>query len=108
MNSKETYFIAHGSSDQKSTAKIHINAPYKIIPPMLKHYQEHYMIPAAQALIVPVRLLGDEVSCDIRWMSNNELQILRQRVFVGENLMPLNPLADDELYTLWQTTTPHF
>ncbi|HYC86227.1 MAG TPA: hypothetical protein VEB86_13435 [Chryseosolibacter sp.] len=70
---------------------------------MHKRYSAHYQIPADQALIVPRKNLGDEVSCDIRWENDNgELQMQENRVFVKLNLVALNPITDDKLYELWQ------
>lgn len=81
---------------------IHLNQPYKIIPDKYKSYQEHYIIPADQSLVVPTRLLGEEVACDIRWENNGELQTMRNVVFISENLMPIDLLADEQLYALWK------
>lgn len=81
---------------------IQLNQPYKIIPPMHRTYQRHYIIPAEDTLIVPLRIFGEEVSCDIRWKSHGELQVMRQAVFIIENLMPIDLIADEQLYELWK------
>lgn len=81
---------------------IQLNHPYKIIPEKHKLYQQHYIIPAEETLIVPVRELGDEVSCDVHWESNGQLQIMHQTVFVIENLVPIDLIADEQLYALWK------
>lgn len=65
-------------------------------------YQEHYIIPAALTLVVPTKMLGDEVACDLRWESNGALQTMHQTVFICENLMPIDLMADEQLYALWK------
>lgn len=82
---------------------IKLNKPYKIIPERHKRYESHYGIPAGKALIVPMRELGEEVSCDIRWEDDNgELHKLENKIFVSQNLVPLNPLLEMKLHELWQ------
>jgi len=82
---------------------IKLSMPYKIAPLRSKRYEAHYNMPAANSLIVPLREFGDEVSCDIRWEDNNgELQLLQNKIFVSQNLIPLNPLLDQQLHELWQ------
>ena len=82
---------------------IHLKKPYKIIPARYKRYEAHLSIPPDRTVIIPLRLLGDEVSCDVRWEdSNGELKVLHNVVFVSENLMPLNTLLDDKLHEIWQ------
>lgn len=82
---------------------IKLNKPYKIISEMAKRYEVHYSIPASHALIVPLRSLGDEVSCDVRWEdSDGEVHVIQHKVFVSENIAPINPLAEEKLYELWK------
>ena len=82
---------------------IKINKPYKIIPERYKRYESHYGIPAGKVLVVPMKELGEEVSCDIRWEDDNgELHKLENKIFVSQNLVPLNPLLEVKLHELWQ------
>ena len=90
------------------TMQIHLNKPYKIVPSMLDVYEQHYKVPAALSLVIPTRILGEEVACDVRWKNNEAEQVTRHAVFIIENLMPIEPFEDDELYTLWKTTTNPF
>jgi hypothetical protein len=76
---------------------------YKIIPQKFKRYESHYHMPADRSLIVPLKIFGDEVSCDIRWEDDNgELQLLQNKIFLADNLVPLNPMLDVKLHELWQ------
>jgi hypothetical protein len=82
---------------------IHINKAYKISPAKHKRYGDHYHFPADRALVVPMKLLGSEVSCDVRWEDDNgEHKILHNIVFVGDYLIPLNVFIDMQLHELWQ------
>ena len=82
---------------------IHINKPYKIIPSKHKRYGGHYNIPAERSLVVPMKLLGSEVSCDVRWEDDNgEHKILQNIVFMADFLIPLNVFIDQPLHELWQ------
>ena len=68
-----------------------------------KRYETHYQIPADRSLVVPLRALGDEVACDVRWENENgELNMLENIVFVSDNLMPINALSDTSLLEIWQ------
>lgn len=81
---------------------IHINKPYKIIAFRQKRYDRHYSIPSAESLVVPVRTLGEEVLCDIRWENDNgELKVLHEKMFISENLVPLNEMIDEKLFEIW-------
>ena len=83
--------------------KIQLNKPYKILPTRCKRYESHYQIPAARCLVVPVKELGEEVSCDIRWEDDNgELHLVSQKIFVADNLIPLNAMLESKLHELWQ------
>jgi hypothetical protein len=76
---------------------------YKIVPQKLKRYESHYKMPADRSLVVPLKILGEEVSCDIRWEDDNgELQLLQNKIFLADNLVPLNPMLDVKLHELWQ------
>jgi hypothetical protein len=82
---------------------IHITKPYKIVPSKHKRYGSHYNIPADRALVVPMKMLGTEVSCDVRWEDDNgEHKILQNIVFVSDYLVPLNVFIDQQLHELWQ------
>jgi hypothetical protein len=82
---------------------IKLTRPYKVAAERIKRYQSHYNMPADRVLVVPLKLLGDDVSCDIRWEDDNgELQLLQNKVFTVDNLVPLNPLLDNKLHELWQ------
>jgi len=77
--------------------------PYKIEPHQAKKYAAHYNILPEKCLIVPLKLFGEEASCDIRWADDNgELFLLQNKFFMLENLVPLNPLLEVNLYELWR------
>lgn len=77
--------------------------PYKIAPLRAKRYASHYNIVPERCLIVPLKTLGNEVSCDIRWEDDNgELFLLENKIFVNENLVPLNSMLEPKLQELWQ------
>lgn len=81
---------------------IHLNQPYKIVPLRDMRYDRHYNIPSADSLVVPIRNFGDEVLCDVRWENENgELKVLHEKMFINENLIPLNPLIEEKLFELW-------
>lgn len=82
--------------------RIQLNKPYKIVDLRQKRYETHYNIPSSESLVVPTKYLGDEVLCDVRWESvSGERNVLHKKMFSTENLVPLNPLADEKLYYLW-------
>lgn len=81
---------------------INLNHPHRIIPTRVKRYETHYQIPAGNALVVPIKSLGEEVLCDIRWEDDNgELKVIHNAMFVYENLIPLKQLPDTKLFELW-------
>jgi hypothetical protein len=81
---------------------ITLNKPYKIIAYRQERYDVHYNIPSAESLIVPTKYVGDQVLCDVRWETGNgELKVLHQKMFITENLVRLNPLADEKLFEIW-------
>jgi hypothetical protein len=81
---------------------IHLNQAYRINPVRHKRYESHYGIPAAEVVVVPLKELGEEVLCDIRWEDKNgELQVIHQAMFVKDVLIPLNPMLDVKLYEIW-------
>lgn len=81
---------------------IHINKPYKIIPSKEKRYNAHYNIPSAECVIVPLKVLGEEALCDIRWEdANGEMQVLHNKMFIFDNLLPLNEMLHIKLYDIW-------
>ncbi len=82
---------------------IKLSKPYKVSPRRIKRYEQHYQMPAQYSLVVPVKLLGDEALCDVRWEDvNGELHWLQHKVFAGESLVPLDPLMDNKLNDLWK------
>lgn len=77
--------------------------PYKIALHRAKRYAAHYNIFPEKCLIVPLRLFGSEVSCDIRWEDDNgELHLLEDKFFVCDNLVPLNAMLEPKLVDLWK------
>jgi hypothetical protein len=77
--------------------------PYKITPHRAKKYAAHYNISPERCLIVPVRLFGNEASCDIRWEDDNgELLLLQNKFFVCDSLVPFNPMLEPKLHELWE------
>ena len=77
--------------------------PYKIEPHQVKKYAAHYNISPQKCLIVPVKLFGNEASCDIRWEDDNgEVFLLQNKFFECENLVPLSSMLDVKLHELWQ------
>lgn len=75
---------------------------YKIHPTRWKRYESHYTIPVEKCLIVPIRSLGNEVMCDIRWTDmNGESQLLRDKMFLYDNLVVIDPMLDYELYEIY-------
>lgn len=82
---------------------IQLKKPYKIIFHKRKRYASHYNIPAESSLVVPIKLYGNDISCDVRWENaNGELQLLSDILFSVDNIEPLNPMTDDKLHDLWQ------
>ncbi|MBT1704742.1 hypothetical protein [Chryseosolibacter indicus] len=80
----------------------YINQPYKIVTSKQKRYEAHYKIPAGNVVVIPVRELGEEVLCDIRWEdSNGELQVIHHAMFIKGNLTPLNAMLDIKLFDIW-------
>lgn len=76
--------------------------PYKVTPHKLKRYEAHYQVPAQRSIVVPLRLLGDEVSCDIRWEDDfGQPQLLQNKIFAIQNLVPLNPILEEGLHAVW-------
>jgi hypothetical protein len=82
---------------------IHLKKPYRIIPTREKRYNAHYNIPSDQSVVVPLKELGSEVLCDVRWENDNgELRVIHNIMFVSENLVPLNPMLDKKLFDIWE------
>jgi hypothetical protein len=82
--------------------KIQVRQPYKIHPAKLKRYEMHYNIPASQAVIVPLKELDDEVSCDVRWQdAAGNTYLVENTLFIKANLIPINSMLDDQLYDIW-------
>lgn len=81
---------------------IHLKKPYKIIRARHKRYESHYGIPSADVVVVPLRELGDDMSCDIRWEDpNGQLQVIHNAMFSRDNLEPLNQMLDMKLHEIW-------
>lgn len=81
---------------------IHIGKPYKIIKMRHKRYEPHYHIPSENCLIVPLKEYGNESLCDVRWEDENgELQVFHNRMFVSDNIAPLNAMLHEKLYQIW-------
>jgi len=81
---------------------IQLNKPYKIIAFKQARYSVHYEIPSSEALVVPTKRFGDEVSCDVRWENEHcEQRVLHKKMFLTENLVRLNPMQDKELFEIW-------
>jgi len=77
--------------------------PYQIVSHRVNKYAAHYNISPDKCVIVPLRILGDEASCDIRWNDDNgESRLLENKFFACENLVPLNALQEFELHSLWK------
>jgi hypothetical protein len=82
---------------------LHLKMPYKVVTLREKRYDAHYGIPSKECVIVPLRALDDEALCDIRWEdANGELQVIHNKMFVAQNLEPLNPLLHTKQYELWE------
>ena len=77
--------------------------PYKIVPDRANRYASHYSISPEKCLIVPVKLFGNEASCDVRWEDQGSgRRLLENKFFTCESLEPLNALLDFELHALWR------
>lgn len=82
---------------------VKILQPYKIAAQKAKRYETHYNVPAERSLVVPRKMLGEEVACDIRWVDETgENHLLENKVFVAGNLIAINPLLEDKLFELWK------
>lgn len=82
---------------------VHLRQPYTIVASKIRRYSEHYQIPADRCLIVPVKLYGEEISCDVRWEDDNgELHYVTGLLFRAENLEKLNQFVNVKLYELWE------
>ncbi len=82
--------------------KINLNAGYKISEARQKRYIEHYHIPANECLVVPTRNFGEEAQCEVRWEDESgEMHFVHRLVFKADNLTPINPLLDTQLFKIW-------
>ena len=69
----------------------------------MKRYAAHYQIPSETCVVVPIKKVGDEFSCDVRWEdANGELQQKTDVLFIAENIEPLNEFVDSSLHDLWK------
>jgi len=81
---------------------IRLRKPYKVARHKTKQYERHYGFPAENALVVPIRSLGDQASCDVRWEDETGiLHLQRNRVFAIENLSPIDEMLDHDLHEVW-------
>jgi hypothetical protein len=81
---------------------IHLNKPHKITFSRQKRYEEHYQIPASEALVVPIKNLGTEALCEVRWVDTvGEMHSKSNVMFAHENLEVLNGLEDEKFYEIW-------
>lgn len=81
---------------------IHIGQPYRIINSRHKRYHTYYQIPCDDCLVVPLKVYGSESLCDIRWEDENgELRVIHNRMFVSENIAPLNAMLHEKLFEIW-------
>ena len=84
---------------------IHLNTPYKIIPSKQKRYTAHYNIPGTDALVVPRKRYGDQLSCEVFWKDpDGVLQHKSDLMFDSLNVEPVNPLMDFHLQAVWEHT----
>ena len=75
--------------------------PYQVVQHRVNKYAAHYNISPSKCVIVPLRILGDEASCDIRWNDDNgDPHLLENKFFACENLVPLNALQEFELHII--------
>jgi hypothetical protein len=84
-------------------ANVKLRTAYKIIETRHKRYIEHYQIPSAECLVVPLKSYGTDVVCEVRW--EDEYGVLHSKenlLFTQENLRPINPLIDSRLYEIFQ------
>jgi hypothetical protein len=81
---------------------IHLKKPYKIIERKLKLYEEHYHIPSAKCVIVPVKEYGEDLACEVHWQDGDSKMEAKQLFFNVKNLEPLDSIRDFQLHELWQ------
>ncbi|RAW02198.1 hypothetical protein [Pseudochryseolinea flava] len=82
---------------------VKIGKPYKIDPERAKRYAAHYNILPERTLVVPTKILGEEASCEIHWEDEGgNAHVLKGKIFVTENLVPINPMAEFMIYELWR------
>jgi hypothetical protein len=80
-----------------------LRRPFKIAADNARRYAPHYNIPTESSLVVPIKILGDEVSCDIRWEDERGvLNLLEDKVFVIANLERITAISDPKLHELWE------
>jgi hypothetical protein len=81
---------------------IQIGKPYKIIAKREKRYSAHYNIPSAECVVIPLKAIGAEVLCDVRWEDvNGEMQVIHNKMFIADNLKPLNEMIHEKVYEIW-------
>ena len=91
------------ANETTTAMSIKLQNPYKIIEQKYKRYTNHYQIPANDCVIVPQKIYGENVSCDVHW--KDEFGIVHKRsdmMFLEGNLVPLNAMKDYQLYEVWQ------
>ncbi len=82
---------------------IRLGKPYKVSEHKHKQYHKHYEIPIENCVVVPVKKYGDQISCDLRWKdASGETQQREDLMFSSGYLLPLDAMADFQLYELWE------
>lgn len=80
-----------------------LNQPYKIVQRKQKKYEEHYQIPSEKCVIIPVRVYGDDISCDVRWEDPQGIMQIKNKVlFQHQNLELIDPMVDYQLHEIWK------
>jgi hypothetical protein len=87
---------------------IKLRTPYTISFHKLKRYAAHYSIPSNKCLIIPIKVFGNDLSCDVRWEdANGELHVRNQILFSNDNIEPLNAFKEPALHDLWRHYYPN-
>ena len=85
---------------------IKLERPYKILLHKLKRYSEHYQIPAERCVIIPMKCLGDDALCNVRWEDPHGVLHLKEGLFFAiQNLESINAMTHFSLFELWQHYT---
>lgn len=82
---------------------IRLGKPYKVSEHKHKQYNKHYEIPVQSCVVVPVKIYGDQISCDLRWKDESgETRHREDLMFSSAYLVPLDAIKDFKLYDLWE------